>query len=315
MTAVKQFIEDSNKNSIALRIYSQFKEGDTFRISEAYTVCDNANETIRARIYENLGLMFEKVARGVYRCKASNGAQSLIIEGDGKDLSQIPDNSIDAIITDHPWDDNGSYVGSKRNFIKGFENDCFNYDQADFNEKYRVLKKGHFLVESLPEISCTNWKYLNSIMEMADKAGFRFYCQVAWKKGKTSTNMGIKKRNKEVLYFFSKGMPRKLRKANRATCSKISGTTDLLPPEWDINPVFPKKRIHPVEKPIRLLQLVIEQVTCPGEIVLDQFAGSFNTIMAALSVGRHAIGIELQEKYVKKAIEGAQDVDEESKDE
>jgi DNA modification methylase len=311
-TAIKDFIQTASKNSIAIKIYSKFKDGDAFRISEAYGLCENANETVRARIYENLGLMFEKVGRGVYRCKASNGAQALIVQGDGRDLSQIPDESIDAIFTDHPWDDN-SVVGSARNFIKGFENDRFLYTQEDFNEKYRVLKKGHFLIESLPEISCSNWKYLNSLMEMADKAGFRFYCQVAWKKGKTSINMGIKKRNKEILYFFSKGAPRKLRAANRKTTSKISGTVDLLPAEYDINPVFPKKRVHPTEKPIRLPQLVVEQVTEPGEIVLDQFMGSGNTVTAALSIGRHAIGIELQEKYVKQHIEMAQKEDEEEK--
>lgn len=302
MSQVSQFIAEANQASIAQQIYAAFQKKGEFSLNDVYPLFDNAKETVRARIYLNLGVMFEKVSRGVYKCTANNGAKSLVIQGDGKDLSAIPNESIDAIITDHPWEDTANLKGSARNFIDGFENECFSYSQGDFEEKARVLKKGHFLVEMLPEISGTNWPYIFKVMQMAENAGFRFYAQVPWKKGKSSINMGRKKRNKEMLYFFTKGEARKLRDCNRAV-SKMSGTRSLLPSEYDVSPIAPSKREHPVEKPLELLMQVIHQITEVGEIVLDQFSGSFKTMLASLLMGRHSISIELQEKYVKKVID------------
>lgn len=305
MDQVKQFIQDTKNLSIAKKIFSEFEDKGEFSLTEVYPLFDNAETTVRARIYQNLDVMFEKVERGVYKCKTNNGSQALVIQGDGRDLSSIPDGSIDAIFTDHPYDfkENKSFKGSSRNFIAGFESECFAYNQEDFDEKARVLKKGSFLVEMMPEISGDNWKYIFHVMQLAENAGFHFYAQVPWKKGKNSINMGRKKRNKEMLYFFTKGSARKLRHCNRKTVNKMAGTRKLLPAEYDVAPIAPSKREHPVEKPIDLLMNVIHQITEVGEIVLDQFSGSFNTMLASLLSGRHAISIELQEKYVSQIVD------------
>lgn len=56
-------------------------------------------------------------------------------------------------------------------------------------------------------------------------------------------------------------------------------------------------RHHPTEKPVTSLQPLIESFTHPGAIVLDPFAGSASTCVAALQAGRRYIGIELMEQY------------------
>ncbi|EHX6122323.1 DNA methylase, partial [Salmonella enterica subsp. enterica serovar Infantis] len=58
-------------------------------------------------------------------------------------------------------------------------------------------------------------------------------------------------------------------------------------------------RHHPTEKPVTSLQPIIESFTAPGAIVLDPFAGSGSTCVAALQAGRRYIGIELLEQYNK----------------
>ncbi|HHV3685055.1 TPA: DNA methyltransferase, partial [Salmonella enterica] len=62
-------------------------------------------------------------------------------------------------------------------------------------------------------------------------------------------------------------------------------------------------RHHPTEKPVTSLQPLIESFTHPNAIVLDPFAGSGSTCVAAVQAGRRYIGIELMEQYHKAGIE------------
>jgi DNA modification methylase len=53
---------------------------------------------------------------------------------------------------------------------------------------------------------------------------------------------------------------------------------------------------HPTPKPIGLMETLIER--CPeARVIADPFAGSGATLIAARNLGRHAIGVELEEKY------------------
>lgn len=58
---------------------------------------------------------------------------------------------------------------------------------------------------------------------------------------------------------------------------------------------------HPTEKPVPLLRELIESSSCFGEVVLDPFAGSGSTLVAATLEGRKSLGIELEEKYCEIA--------------
>ena len=61
--------------------------------------------------------------------------------------------------------------------------------------------------------------------------------------------------------------------------------------------------LHPNEKPVRLLQELIESSTVFEETVLDPFMGSGSTLEAAYLEGRQAIGIEIEERYCATAAE------------
>lgn len=65
--------------------------------------------------------------------------------------------------------------------------------------------------------------------------------------------------------------------------------------------VHPERLLHPNEKPI---SAIIPLITChAADTILDPFMGSGTTLVAAKQLGRKAIGIEIEEKYVKIAIE------------
>ena len=60
----------------------------------------------------------------------------------------------------------------------------------------------------------------------------------------------------------------------------------------------PKANNHPTVKPIALMEYLIKMVTPKGGIVLDPFAGSGSTLVAAKQNGFQYIGIELTEEYI-----------------
>lgn len=59
------------------------------------------------------------------------------------------------------------------------------------------------------------------------------------------------------------------------------------------------KELHPATFPIALAKKVIELFTHQGELVIDPFAGSGTTLVAAQDLNRNAVGFDLQNKYIE----------------
>ncbi len=67
-------------------------------------------------------------------------------------------------------------------------------------------------------------------------------------------------------------------------------------------PVHNSKAHHPTEKPIELLQYLIDTYSSVGDIVLDPFMGSGSTGVACALTGRKFVGVELDEKFYDIAV-------------
>lgn len=61
--------------------------------------------------------------------------------------------------------------------------------------------------------------------------------------------------------------------------------------------------LHPTQKPLRLMELLIELTTVEEQIVLDPFCGSGTTLIAALRLNRNYIGFEKEETYYNTALD------------
>lgn len=62
-------------------------------------------------------------------------------------------------------------------------------------------------------------------------------------------------------------------------------------------------RVHPAQKPDRLMRTLVDQFSEPGETILDPYAGSGSTLLAAAFLGRRAIGIERDERFCRIAAQ------------
>lgn len=287
--------------TIMEKLINLFAKGESFDLQEIYSEVDEKEHSIRARLNENVDVIFERIGRGVYKAKDD---AALLINGNGRDLSYIEDKSIDLIMTDHPWSDKKSNKGGNRNFANY---DTFRYEVDDFKEKARVLKDGCFLVEMLPSENANNYDYLYELKKMAEEAGFEYYAKVPWVKGTFVSNTGRNSKNSEDVMIFSKGKARGLRldaKKNKAeTGDKIhymSGTNGMLPTEFNHQPPSKAETIQKSQKPVALFESLLEHLTFKGEVVLDQFSGSGAVGVACSNSNRRSINIELNSDSFSK---------------
>jgi site-specific DNA-methyltransferase (adenine-specific) len=80
----------------------------------------------------------------------------------------------------------------------------------------------------------------------------------------------------------------------------VGGWAGLCSTVWQLAPA--SREGHPAPFPVELARRCVRLATWPGEVVLDPFAGSGTTLVAARQLGRRAIGIEPSERYCQLAV-------------
>jgi len=299
--------EQLSLSSYIERAYLE-NDTDTLTNTEIYNYVENSDYhtegktprcSIRARLQKNKKFM--SVARGVWML-VNGKSQSLIIEGNGRELSGINDNTIDCIITDHPYNIPRSLKGGNRDMAKY---ECFRYTQEDFNAKARVLKPGSFLCEFLPWENGDNSEYLMEVRKMAKKAGFELYCVLDWRKfnsaindARPDANTGRTTKGSEVIMVWSLGSPKSLVVGNKGRKTK-----EIV--KQHIEDCYIKRKgekTHQAEKPIELYEYLISCFTEEGDWCVDQFGGSCNMAIAATNKRRNSIVYEICHEFVEKAV-------------
>ena len=120
------------------------------------------------------------------------------------------------------------------------------------------------------------------LQQEAEKVGFKFQQLIVWNKGNSIPNR---------YYLNSCEFILMLRKGAAKNINNM-GSKNVL----DI-PNIRGGKLHPTEKPVQLMKILVENSTQPGEIVLDPFMGAGSTGIASLESGRKFIGIELDKQY------------------
>lgn len=206
-----------------------------------------------------------------------------------KVLKQIKDESIDLIVTDVPYKTtkrgcSGTTGGMLKKDINK-KGKVFKYNDVKpidyLPDFYRVLKEGtHCYI-------MTNHKNLKEMLNTATECGFKFIKSLIWNKGNKIMG-GFYMSQFEYILFFRKGKAKRINNC---------GTSDILNvPNKKTKNEF-GKNIHDTEKPVDLMQILIENSSNEKDVVLDAFCGVGSTLLACERLNRNYIGIEIDETY------------------
>lgn len=206
-------------------------------------------------------------------------------------MKQLPDGSVDAVITDPPY--GMKYVTAWRShgdpMIKPITGD--DEVQTEWFKPFKRLARFRTAIYWF-----TNENGIEVVRTTIRAAGFGLNTMLVWdKQTMTVGNLNDYGKRTEYIVFGTNGPCR------------LNGSRD--PNLISVPRVNPRVMVHPTEKPIPLLTYLVIRSTSPDEIVLDPFMGSGTTGVACMNLGRRFIGIEIDPAYfgiVCRRIEQAQ---------
>jgi site-specific DNA-methyltransferase (adenine-specific) len=201
--------------------------------------------------------------------------RNTIVNGDClRILPQLDAGSVDFVLTDPPY-----FVRYKDRAGRTIRNDRYPGQVLDaFKDVYRVLKDNSLCV------SFYGWNRVDSFFTAWKGAGFTPVGHIVFSKSYASAQRFVRYQH-ESAYVLAKGRP-------EMPAAPIS---DVLPWHYSGN------HSHPTEKAVDTLKPIIEVFTKAGDVVLDPFAGSGSSLVAAALLRREYIGIELEQKYCDHA--------------
>lgn len=236
---------------------------------------------------------------------ALTGAHWRLVQGESLSILQtLPDGSVDAVITDPPYSSGGfgredkakapedKYIsgGTKRQYPT-FGGD--NRDQRSYlawstlwiSECVRALRPGGYF------LAFTDWRQLPVMTDAIQAGGIVWRGVIAWDKGRgaRAPHKGYFRHQCEYIVWGTKGAVARLEHAGPFDgCLRES--------------VRQSDKFHMTGKPTALMRELVKPVLAGG-LILDPFAGSGTTGVAAVLEGRRFLGIEKEPIYAEIAEE------------
>ncbi|MBD3282077.1 MAG: site-specific DNA-methyltransferase [Candidatus Portnoybacteria bacterium] len=242
-----------------------------------------------------------------------------IIQGDCLDvMKEIPDNSIDLVITSPPYDNLRDYKGYSFDF------------EGIANELYRIIKQGGVIVWVVGDATINGSETGTSFKQALyfKEIGFNLHDTMIWERATIPQSGHRYEPMFEYMFIISKGKPktfnpimvkklftetRKVKKSHRnkkgefgllkvpKTKMKIDGNI------WKISQgggISTKDKIaheHPAIFPDKLAERHIKSWSNEGDLILDPMCGSGTTCKMAKLLKRNYIGIEISKDYCEIA--------------
>lgn len=227
-------------------------------------------------------------------------------------MTQIPDNFVDLIITSPPYnfglDEYDRHVDTK-----SWE-EYFNSLYQVWHQSYRILKSGGRICVVVQPLFSDYVPSHHIISQQLRDLGFLFKAEIIWEKHNwnckytawgswKSPSMPYLKYTWEFIEVFCKGTQKK-----QGERGKIDVTGEEFKKwvysKWEIAPESGMKEFeHPAMFPEEIPYRLIRLFSYIGDLVLDPFNGAGTTTLVARKLNRNYIGIDISEKYCRRAQE------------
>lgn len=232
---------------------------------------------------------------------------------------QIPKAQL--IIADIPYNVGKNAYGSNPMWYVGGDNkngesEYANAQFFDTDNDFRIMEFMHFVNRMLKKepkgtakeqkerknepgcmiVFCA-FEQLHYLTEKAEQYGFPNYIPLVFRKNFSAqvlkANMRVVGNCEYGLLLYRDKLPKFRNMGQDGKKHMVFNCFD-----WIKDTKTPK--VHPTQKPVALLERLIEVFTDPGDVVIDPVAGSGTTLAAAANIGRQAYGFEIKKEFCGK---------------
>lgn len=139
------------------------------------------------------------------------------------------------------------------------------------------------------------------LIELARKYGINNYTNLVFRKNFSAqvlkANMRVVGNAEYALLLYREKLP------------KFNNNGKMIFNVMDWVKDIKSEKIHPTQKPVNLLKILIQIFTDEGDVVIDPVAGSGSTLVAAIECNRKAYGFEIKKDFYAKANEWIQRIE------
>ena len=243
--------------------------------------------------------------------------------GDSRDMGAIDDASIALVVTSPPY-----FAAKEYEQAAGSGNVAGTYVEYlamlrdVFAECVRVLEPGGRMAINVANLGRKPYRSLSAdvIRILGEELGLLLRGEVVWVKAEGATGScawgsyassaapAIRDVSERIILVSKGRFDRAMTRAQRAARNLPHESTitaeefmALTLDVWRFPTVSAKRIGHPAPFPVELPRRVIELLTYRGDTVLDPFMGSGQVALAAVQIGRHYVGFDLDPGYVDLA--------------
>lgn len=243
----------------------------------------------------------------------------LLINGDSRRMSQIPNESVQLIVTSPPYWQLKDYGADMQIGFNDSYEEYINNLNLVWSECFRVLEAGCRLCINIGDqfarsVYYGRYKVIpihSEIIRFCEEVGFDYMGSIVWQKPTTMHTTGgekvmgsfpyprggiVKIDFEHILLFKKLGKAKPTtREAKEASKLSIEEWNEYFCSHWTFAGARQDKHIavFPEELPKRLIRMY----SYVGDTVLDPFMGSGTTALAARNLGRNSIGYEINKNF------------------
>jgi len=221
-------------------------------------------------------------------------------------MEELPDSSVHLMVTSPPYNVSKEY---DQNFTL---EEYRSFLARVWKEVFRVLTTGGRACVNVANVGRKPYIPLHSyVMQDMLEIGFKMRGEIIWNKGssagastawgswQSASNPTLRDVHEYIL-VFSKGEFSRNCDSGKDTISRKE-FLDLTKSVWTFPTESARRVGHPSPFPVELPRRLIQLYSFKGDVVLDPFAGSGSTCIAALESGRKFVAYEINDSYAENA--------------